>query len=494
MPQVIMPKMGDAMEEGTLLKWLKNQGDEVAEGDPLAEIETDKVTLEIEATDAGVLTKTLVGEGDTVPIGTPIATIGEDSAADSAADGEAPAEVAPAEAPSESEPIAVQPAAVADTPSTGEEAGQAPPLAGDDRAAADERPLAQSGQASPAPAPAVPSANGERAPSVTSSDGAAPVRAEGERLRASPIVKRLAAEHGIDLQQVAGSGPGGRIVKDDIKDFISGARPVPQAAEAAVEQPTAPSATTPSPAPGTALGQPEAPQAASGQRGTPVELSRIKQRTGERMALSKQTIPHYYVTSDVSMDAAMEFREQVNASLGEDGTRLSVNDLIIKAAALALRENPNVNTSFEDGRIYQQPRIDINIAIALDGGLIAPFIPAADEKSLGAISRMAKDLGRRAREGGLKPEEYQGGTFTISNLGMFDVAEFIAVINPPQAAILAIGSVQEVPVVRDGDVTIGQRMKITLSADHRALDGAEVARFLQAVTRYLQNPMLLALS
>jgi pyruvate dehydrogenase E2 component (dihydrolipoamide acetyltransferase) len=153
-----------------------------------------------------------------------------------------------------------------------------------------------------------------------------------------------------------------------------------------------------------------------------------------------------------------------------------------------------LNKSLEDGRIYQHPRIDINIAIALDGGLIAPFIPAADEKSLGAISRLAKDLGRRAREGGLKPEEYQGGTFTISNLGMFDVAEFIAVINPPQAAILAVGSVQELPVVRDGEVTVGQRMKITLSADHRALDGAEVARFLQAVTRYLENPMLLALS
>jgi pyruvate dehydrogenase E2 component (dihydrolipoamide acetyltransferase) len=478
MPQVIMPKMGDAMEEGTLLKWLKNQGDEVAEGDPLAEIETDKVTLEIEATDAGVLTRTLVGEGDTVPIGTPIATIGED--------GEVPAEAEAAEQPAAEQPVAAQPAAVAEAPSTGEESGQAPPPAGEDRATQEERPAAQATQPSPTPPP---SANGERAPSVATGDGGAPVRAQGERLRASPIVKRLAAEHGIDLQQVAGSGPGGRIVKDDIKDFISGARPAPQAAAAQVEQPTAPAEVA-----AAAPGQPAAPPAATGQRGTPVELSRIKQRTGERMAFSKQTIPHYYVTSDVAMDAAMAFREQVNAALGEDGTRLSVNDLIIKAAALALRENPNVNTAFEDGRIYQQPRIDINIAIALDGGLIAPFIPAADEKSLGAISRMAKDLGRRAREGGLKPEEYQGGTFTISNLGMFDIAEFIAVINPPQAAILAVGSVQELPVVRDGEVTVGQRMKITLSADHRALDGAEVARFLQAVTRYLQNPMLLALS
>jgi pyruvate dehydrogenase E2 component (dihydrolipoamide acetyltransferase) len=498
MPQVIMPKMGDAMEEGTLLKWLKNQGDEVAEGDALAEIETDKVTLEIEATDAGVLTKTLVGEGDTVPIGTPIATIGEDGAADGQD----------------------VPAAIAEAPSTGEEAGQAPPPAGADRQeqAREEPPTVEAARAQAASVSSS-GTNGERAPVAPtwgtgeSAHGMEQVadeqaqaaeqpgpesaqtaeRGAGDRLRASPIVKRLAAEHGIDLTQVVGSGPGGRIVKDDIKDFISGARPAPRAgvapAEAALReapQPEGPAEAPPS--------QPAALPAAAAPRVMPQELSRIKQRTGERMAFSKQTIPHYYVTSDVAMDAAMAFREQVNAALGEDGTRLSVNDLIIKAAALALRENPNVNTAFEDGRIYQQPRIDINIAIALDGGLIAPFIPAADEKSLGAISRMAKDLGRRAREGGLKPEEYQGGTFTISNLGMFDIAEFIAVINPPQAAILAVGSVQELPVVRDGEVTVGQRMKITLSADHRALDGAEVARFLQAVTRYLQNPMLLALS
>jgi pyruvate dehydrogenase E2 component (dihydrolipoamide acetyltransferase) len=309
-------------------------------------------------------------------------------------------------------------------------------------------------------------------------------RAPGERLRASPLVKRLAEEHGIDLAQVAGSGPGGRIVKNDINDFITGAKPVPTA------QPTpaaAPNGQVEAPA------QP-APAAAPSGKGAKVDLSRIRRTTGKRMAESKRDIPHYYVTSSVDMTAAMEFRKSINSSLEAAGIRVSVNDLIVKAAALALRDHPEVNTSFEGGELYQHDSIDINIAIALDGGLIAPFIPAADGKSLGAISTLAKDLGKRAREGGLTPEEYQGGTFTISNLGMFDVDEFIAVINPPQAAILAIGSVSEVPVVRNGKVQVGQVMKITLSADHRALDGAQVATFLQSVKGYLESPMLLAVS
>jgi pyruvate dehydrogenase E2 component (dihydrolipoamide acetyltransferase) len=220
----------------------------------------------------------------------------------------------------------------------------------------------------------------------------------------------------------------------------------------------------------------------------------MRRTTGKRMAESKLGIPHYYVTSEIEMSAALEFRASVNESLAKSGGKVSVNDLIVKAAALALRDHPEVNTSFENGELYQHDAIDINIAIAIDGGLIAPFIPAADTKSLGSISRLARDLGKRAREGGLTPEEYQGGTFTISNLGMFDVDEFIAVINPPQAAILAVGSVAETPVVKNGKVTVGNLMKITISADHRALDGAQVATFLQSVRKYLENPMLLAIS
>ncbi len=440
MAEVIMPKMGDAMEEGTLLKWLKNPGDEVSEGDPIAEIETDKVTLEIEASEDGFLTNTLVEEGATVPIGTAVAMIGSQDEV-----GKAPEPTAAAE-PAEAEPEPEAPAAEAPA-----------------QAAA---PKATNG-ASPAPAAtqAAPPQQVERA--------------DGERLRASPLVKRLAAEHGIDLAQVAGTGPGGRIVKADIADFVSGAKPAPTAAapSQAAQQHGAPS---------------EAPAPAA--QGTPVDVSKMKQRTGERMAQSKREIPHFYVSTSVDMTAAMAFRTQMNASLGEGGGKISVNDLVIKATALALAEHPNINRSYVNGQLLQHDSIDVNMAVAVDGGLIAPFIPNADQKSLGAISKAARDLGRRAREGGLKLEEFQGGTFTISNLGMFDVDEFVAVINPPQAAILAVASVRETAIVKDGRVSVGQVMKITLAADHRALDGAEVAIFLQTVKKYLETPMLLAIS
>lgn len=456
MAEVIMPKMGDAMEEGTLLKWLKEVGEEVSEGDAIAEIETDKVTLELEAQESGFLTNTLVEEGAVVPIGVAVAMIGPESDVGKAV-------AAPAQAAAPLEEVPEAPA---------EEAAAVPASSADQAAAAQEAPAATAALAQPAV-------------QTSGANGQVTERAPGERLRASPLVKRLAQEHGIDLSQVAGSGPGGRIIKADINDFITGAKPAPQAATAA------PAAGPPDRQ--VAPVAPAAPQDVPAGA-TKVEMPRIKVITGQRMSESKQRIPHYYVTSSVDMAAALAFRRQVNASLGENGAKVSVNDLIVKAAALALREHPNVNRSFVNGELYQHESIDVNIAIALNGGLIAPFVPAADEKSLGAISRLTKDLGKRAREGGLTPEEYQGGTFTISNLGMFDVDEFIAVINPPQVAILAVGSVQEVPVVQDDQVVVGQRLKLTLSADHRALDGAEVASFLQTVKRYLEQPMLLALS
>ena len=447
MAEVIMPKMGDAMEEGTLLKWLKNPGDEVAEGDPIAEIETDKVTLEIEASEAGFLTNTLIDEGETVPIGTAVATIGAEDEVGKAPEGGAATKEEPAEIEDEG---------------LEEGAGEAAHAAGvDDDAVVpgdtSEAPEPQESEAQPQPVE----------------------RAEGERLRASPLVKRLASEHNIDLTQVAGSGPGGRIVKADIADYVSGKKAAPQAKAAAA-------------APATQA-EPAA-QAATPAMGTAIDMSKMKQRTGERMAESKREIPHFYVSSVVDMSAALEFRKQVNESLGESGDKVSVNDLIVKAAALAIADNPTINRSYVDGQLRQHDDIDVNIAVAVEGGLIAPFVPKADQKSLGTISRMSKDLGRRAREGGLKLEEFQGGTFTISNLGMFDVDEFIAVINPPQAAILAVASVKEMPVVQNGKIVVGQQMKMTLAADHRALDGAEVAVFLQSVKRYLENPMLLAVS
>jgi pyruvate dehydrogenase E2 component (dihydrolipoamide acetyltransferase) len=223
-------------------------------------------------------------------------------------------------------------------------------------------------------------------------------------------------------------------------------------------------------------------------------MSRIRKTTGRRMAESKQVAPHFYVSVEVDMGAAVAFRQQLNEQALDDASKVSFNDLVVKAAALALREFPNLNASLEGDTLYDHPNVDVNIAVAIEGGLIAPFVPDADQKSLGTIARLAKDLINRARNGGLQPQEYQGGTFTISNLGMYEVEEFIAVINPPQAAILAVASIREVPVVQDGAVTVGHRMKLTLAADHRVTDGAEVARFLQSLRRYLERPMLLALS
>jgi pyruvate dehydrogenase E2 component (dihydrolipoamide acetyltransferase) len=446
MPNVIMPKMGDAMEEGTLLRWLKQVGDEIAVGDPLAEIETDKVSLEIEATEAGVLNKTYVEEGATVPIGTPIAAIGEESA--EVATPARSEEAAQAEAPAASEPAAEsEPVAAAASGANGRAGADVP---------------------APAPVQAVPT-------------GAA--AGSGERLRASPLVKRLAAEHGIDLSSVTGTGPGGRIVRDDIAALLTGAprvSPAPDVAEPAPAQAPAVSPAAPTPAPS---GRPA---------GVPRELSKIRRTTGRRMAESKAVAPHFYVTSEVDMAPAVALREQINAQAPDDAAKVSFNDLIIKAAALALREYPNLNASLENDQLVEHPNIDINVAVAIEGGLIAPFVPDADQKGLITIARMTKDLVGRARNGGLTPDEYQGGTFTVSNLGMFDVGEFIAIINPPQAAILAIGSIADVPVIKDDAIMPGKRMNITLSADHRVTDGAEVARYLQTVKRYLENPLTIA--
>lgn len=436
-----MPKMGDGMEEGTLLRWLKQVGDEINAGDPIAEIETDKVSLEIEATETGKLGQLLVDEGATVPIGTPIALIGEEAAV------AAPAAAAPV---AEAAPAAATPASNGVVPAAVPE---------------------------PALVASAPAAS-ESAPQVVE-------RAPGERFRASPLVKRLAAEHELDLSQIAGSGPGGRIVKDDVMPYISGAKPAPKAAPAAVAAPAAPAPAPVAAAPAVA---PTGRNASEGR-----EMSRIRKTTARRMTEAKQTIPHFYVTVEIDMGAAVAFREQVNAQIEDKANKVSFNDFVVKAAALALRQYPNLNQSISGETLYTHENIDVNLAVAIEGGLIAPFIPDADQKSLGTIARMAKDLAGRARQGGLLPEEYQGGTFTISNLGMFDVDEFIAIINPPQAAILAVGSIREQPVVVDGAIAVGHRMKLSLSADHRVSDGAEVARFLGEIKKLLQNPVLLAI-
>ena len=505
MPTMIMPKMGDGMEEGTLLRWLKTVGEEIEVGDPIAEIETDKVSLEIEATEAGTLTQTMVGEGETVPIGTAIALIGEEAAGEASLPPQPEAAPAAVATPGNAETTMVDPEVERATAGNeGAEASSAPIRGTTPAVGEATRPTGGSNGASDGGAAAPPAQEPAQEPQ----------RAPGERLRASPLVKRLAAEHGLDLTGIAGTGPGGRIVKDDVMPYVNGTAQLPTPAA----QPAATPASSPEEQPDGGTAQPVAaspqeqavtrPQpstqapaqgaAGSNAAGRPAgvakEMSRIRRTTGRRMTESKQTIPHFYVVSEVDMGAAAAFREQVNAQVTDDATKISFNDMIVKAAALALRDYPNLNTTLEGDTLYTHENIDVNVAVAIEGGLIAPFVADADTKSLGAIARTTKDIIGRARKGGLEPAEFQGGTFTVSNLGMYDVEEFVAIINPPQAAILAVGSIAETPVVKDGELTIGKRMKVTLSADHRVTDGAEVAQFLMRVKASLENPVLLAVS
>jgi len=431
---LVMPQMGYDMKEGTILRWLKHEGDRVERGEPIAEIETDKVNLEIESFASGVILKLVAKEGETVPVGQPIAIIGE------------PGEKLEEEA-------------------------------------------VPAGAAVGAAAPAAPAAPPPPSATVAPPEEAVPV--PGERIRASPLVRRLAAEHGIDLSKVRGSGPGGRIVKEDILALLAAPR-----APVAPERPAAPPAAPPPPPPAAPPAPPAAPPAAP--PGLPefelVELSRMRQTIARRMAESFQQAPHFFVTTVAEVDELLSLREQINAQVPEE-ERVSVTDLLIKACALALRDFPTLNASFvppNQLRIYK--RIDINIAVATEHGLIAPFIPDADHKPLGEIARLTKDLIARAREERLRPEEYQGGTFTISNLGMFGLVEhFTAIINPPQAAILAVGSIVREPVYREGsdEPVPVRRMRMTLSTDHRVADGATAARFLEAVRHLLEHPMLL---
>lgn len=442
-----MPQMGYDMDEGTLLRWLKSPGDEVERGEPIAEIETDKVNIEIEAFDSGVLARTLIGEGDTVPVGEIIAIIGDP--------GEEIEDVPEPETASangrEAEP---------------EEAEEA-----------EAEPEEAEAEAEPAPQPEP--EQDETRPSVMETPS-------GERIRASPLVRRLAEEHSIDLAQIDGSGPHGRIVKRDVQPYVDGeievpTRPAPEEAPAPAEEEEE-RVVSEAPAPAT-----ERPAAEL------QELSRIRQTIGRRMQQSFRDAPHFFVTMSIDMGKAMELRDQVNAEIAEEdpASEVTVNDMVIKGVAVALRDFPVINSAFVEEKREIHERIDVNFAVAIEDGLISPFIPDTDHKSLGEIARATKDLVKRAREGGLKPDEYAGGTFTISNLGMFGVDHFTAVINPPQAAILAIGAAQTQPVWNAESEEFEPRlmMQVTLAADHRVTDGAETARFLRHLKGLLENPM-----
>ena len=417
--KVVMPKLSDAMEGGKIIKWLKKEGDRINGGDILAEVETDKADVEMEAFGAGVLRKILVPAGESAPIGALIGVIAEPGDDIAALVASAPAGVGAAPPP--------RPAAV--TPSA--------PVA----------PVARPAAVVSAPA-AFPAGPGQGA--------------QAGRVKASPLAKKIAAQSGVDLRLIQGSGPGGRIIRRDVEAAGSG----------------------------TAAAMPVAvPAAVSGAEFEDVPLTQIRAAIARRMPLSKAPVPHFYVTSEVAMDPAWELREQLNALEGQP--KISVNDLVIRACALALLKHPGVNASLQGDAIRVYHRAHIGIAVALDDGLITPVLRDCHAKPLAQIAVEARDLVERARHRKLRAQELSGATFSISNLGMFDVAEFSAIINPPEGAILAVGSVRRVPVVDDTGLGVGRRMLLTISCDHRVMDGAMGARFLQDVKRLLEEPLQL---
>src|SRR5690348_7666501 len=429
-----MPALSPTMEEGTLAKWLVKEGDKVASGDILAEIETDKATMEFEAVDEGTVAKILVPEGsEGVKVGAPIAILAADGEDASAAASAAPKADTQAPAPPKAPP-APKPDA---TP-------KAPPAP-----AAVETP----------PAPAAP---------------AAP-RGEGERVKASPLARRLAQAQGIDLSTVQGSGPGGRIVRADI-DAAAGKAPA-----------AAPAGAQPAAAPvGHAVLPGVIEQAIPHEA---IKLSNIRKTIARRLTDSKQQIPHIYLTVDIQLDALLKLRAELNAGLESRGVKLSVNDLLIKALAQALIDVPECNVSFAGDHLLKYSRADISVAVSIPGGLITPIVANADGKSVSAIAKEVHELAARAKEGKLQPQEYQGGTASLSNMGMFGIKQFEAVINPPQGMIMAIGAGEKRPYVVNDSLQIASVMSATGSFDHRAIDGADGARLMQAFKRLVENPI-----
>ena len=419
--QILMPALSPTMTEGNLAKWLKNEGEAVKPGDVIAEIETDKATMEVEAVDEGKLGKILVPAGSQgVKVNQPIALLleeGEDASALAKAATAAP-----------------KPAAAGPTPAP----AAVPP------------PVAQQPVAAPAPAPAATAA------------------APGERLFASPLARRMAQQAGLDLARLNGSGPHGRIVKADIDAALARGAP-------AAVKPTA--AAAPAPAP-PVFGLPAF---------TEQPHSMMRKVIARRLVESKREAPHFYLTIDCNIDRLLQLRQEINAKREKD--KISVNDFVIKASALALKQVPAANASWTENAVRLYQGVDVSVAVATPGGLITPIIRNADSKSLSTISVEMKDLAARAREGKLKPEEYQGGTFSVSNLGMFGIREFAAVINPPQGAILAVGAGEQRPIVKDNALAIATMMSCTLSVDHRVVDGAIGAEFLAAFKKLIEDPL-----
>ena len=429
---ILMPALSPTMEEGTLAKWLIKEGDTVSSGDIMAEIETDKATMEFEAVDEGVVGKILIAEGtEGVKVNEPIAVLLEDGeSADDIGDAPAASPAKAKEAPAE-DPAKAEPAAAAATPS-------------------------------PAPASTK----------------------DGDRIFASPLARRIAADKGLDLSQIKGSGPRGRIVKADVE----GAKARPAAAQASGGAAAKPQATAPAAAQG--MSAETVAKMYADRDYEEVKLDGMRKTIATRLVEAKQTIPHFYLRRDIHLDNLMKFRAQLNKSLEGRGVKLSVNDFIIKACALALQDVPDCNAVWAGDRVLKLKPSDVAVAVAIEGGLFTPVLKDADSKTLSKLSSEMKDLAARARDRKLAPHEYQGGSFAISNLGMMGVENFDAVINPPHASILAVGAGVKKPVVNDeGAVQVATVMSVTLSVDHRVIDGALGAQFLAAVKGYLEDPM-----
>jgi pyruvate dehydrogenase E2 component (dihydrolipoamide acetyltransferase) len=427
--EIPMPRLSDTMERGTVARWAKKVGDTIAEGVVLADIETDKATMELESYETGVLLKILVQEGESAELGAPIALVGEEGEAiDDGAPPQAEAEAAPAPAPAAAAPVE-----------------SAPPAA----------------SAPPAPRTDAP-------------------RTGAGELRASPIARRMAADAGLDLRPLAGrgSGPDGRIVKVDVERL---------AAEGATARASAAPPTTPRTPP------PPAPVPAAWEGAEGVEPSSMQRAVARRMTESKQNVPHFYLESEVDMTRAIELRREINRSLGDGGTKVSINDLIVRACAVSLVEHPQFHRSWIGDRIVQHEHAHVGIAVALDDGLIVPVLRDADRMTLSEIAAATKDIVGRARAGKVRQREIEGGTFTVSNLGMFGVTSFQAIINPPEPGILAVGRTIERPVIYEGQIQARPIMSVTLSVDHRAASGADGARLLQSIVRRLEGGVTLLL-
>ncbi|MFC4347643.1 pyruvate dehydrogenase complex dihydrolipoamide acetyltransferase [Kordiimonas lipolytica] len=440
--EIFMPALSPTMEKGTLAKWLVIEGDTVESGDVIAEIETDKATMEVESIDDGTVAKILVEEGtDDVPVGKLIALLAEEG--EDAKDVEVPSDAPKAEAP--------QPEVKAEA-------------ASEVAAKKEAAPVTEKVASTPV--------NGQ----ITDAD-------TSDRIKASPLAKRIAKQEGLDLSAVAGSGPHGRIVKRDVEAALEGgaaAMPAPAAAAPAAAASAAPVAA--------AEYGPHDDIPYREER-----LSNMRKTIAKRLTESKTTVPHFYLTIDCEMDKLMAQRKDLNAKLADSGVKLSVNDFIIRAVALALKKVPAANVQYAGDKMYWYERADISVAVAIDGGLVTPVVRGADNMGLAEISSTVKDLATRARDGKLMPEDYAGGTFSISNLGMYGIKEFGAVINPPQGAILAIGAGEQRPVVKDGALAVATVMSCTMSCDHRAIDGAVGAEFLAAFKGYIEDPITMLL-